>query len=302
MHFEFQYPLFFLLLIPIFCIYLCPISAPKRYFVHLNFFAKFSRFINKEKLIYSIIAAMIVTALASPISYEQKSPNNRKGRDLVIALDSSGSMGESGFNNEKKDIRKFDAVISILNNFITKRYDDNMGVVVFGTFAFASSPLTYDTGALKYVLQFLDVGIAGNNTAIGEGISQSLRVLENGEAAKKVVILLSDGFTNSGSISAKDAVKKAKQQNIKIYTIGLGKDGNFDEKLLKIIAKDSGGKFFKAKNASQLEDVYDELNSLEPSPIRSEYYLHKRILFHIPLFIAIALLIFILLRRVGLRS
>ena len=244
---------------------------------------------------------MIVTALASPITYEQKSPNNRKGRDLVIALDSSGSMGESGFNNEKKDIRKFDAVVEILSNFIDKRYDDNIGVVVFGTFAFASAPLTYDTGALKYVLNFLDVGIAGDNTAIGEGINQSLRVLQNGDASKKVVILLSDGFANSGSISAKDAVIKATKEHIKIYTIGLGKDGDFDENLLKLIAKNSGGKFFKAKNASALQEVYSELNSLEPSPIRSEHYLHKRVLFHIPLFIAIAFLIFILIRRVGLR-
>ena len=302
MEFEFQYPLFFILLIPILCIYLCPISAPKRYFVHLNFFTNFSRFINKQKLIYSLIASMIVIALASPITYEQKSPNNKKGRDLVIAIDSSGSMGESGFNNEKKEIRKFDTVLNILNNFIDKRYDDNIGVVVFGTFAFASAPLTYDTNALKYVLRFLDVGIAGNNTAIGEGINQSLRVLKNGNASKKVIILLTDGFTNSGFISAKNAVSKAKQKKIKIYTIGLGDDGSFDEGLLKTIAKDSNGKFFKAKNASDLQKIYSKLNSLEPSPIRSEHYLHKRVLFHIPLFIAIAFLIFTLLRRVGLRK
>jgi len=245
---------------------------------------------------------MIVISLASPITYEQKSPNNRKGRDLVIALDSSGSMGESGFDNEKKDIRKFDTVVAILNDFIDKRYDDNIGIVLFGTFAFASAPLTYDTTALKYVLQFLDVGLAGENTAIGEGINQSLRVLQNGDASKKVVILLSDGFTNSGSISAKNAVIKAKKEKVKIYTIGLGKDGDFDEKLLKLIAKDSNGKFFKAKNASQLQEIYIEINSLEPSPIRSQHYLHKKILFFIPLFIAISLLIFMLLRRVGLKK
>jgi Ca-activated chloride channel family protein len=244
---------------------------------------------------------MMVSALASPITYEQKSPNNRKGRDLVIVLDSSGSMGESGYSAEKSDERKFDVVISVLNDFISKRYDDNMGIVVFGTFAFASAPLTYDTNALKYVLRFLDVGIAGDNTAIGEGIEQAIRVLDNGSAEKKVIILLSDGFANSGSISAKDAVKQAIDKGIKIYTIGLGESKEYDEKLLKLIAKDSKGKFFKAQNASSLQEVYSELNSLEPSPIRSEHYLHKRVLFHIPLFIAIALLIFLSLKRLGLR-
>ena len=245
---------------------------------------------------------MIVTALATPITYEQKSPSNKKGRDLVLALDASGSMGESGFDAEKKELRKFDVVVSVLNDFIDKRADDNMGVVVFGTFAFASVPLTYDTNALKYVMHFLDVGIAGDNTAIGEAIEQSNRVLNVGDASKKVIILLSDGFTNSGAISAKDAVKYSLKHNIKIYTIGLGKAGDYDEKLLKLIAKDSGGKFFKAQNAEDLREVYTKLNSLEPSPIRSEHYLHKNLLFSIPLFIAIALLVFMLLRRLGLKK
>ena len=240
---------------------------------------------------------MIVTALASPITYEQKSPNNKKGRDLVLALDSSGSMGESGFNAEKKELRKFDVVVSILNYFIDKRFNDNIGVVVFGTYAFASVPLTYDTNALKYVMQFLDVGIAGDNTAIGEAIEQSNRVLSMGKASKKVIILLSDGFTNSGFISVKDAIKYSLKNKIKIYTIGLGKKGDYDENLLKLIAKNSGGKFFNASSADDLREVYAQLNSLEPSPIRSQHYLHKNLLFSIPLFIAIVLFIFILLKR-----
>jgi Ca-activated chloride channel family protein len=245
---------------------------------------------------------MIVTALASPISYEQKSQNNKKGRDLVLALDTSGSMGESGFNTEKKELRKFDIVVSVLNNFIDKRYDDNMGVVVFGTYAFASVPLTYDTNALKYIMQFLDVGMVGDNTAIGEAIEQSNRVLSMGEASKKVIILLSDGFTNSGSISVKEALKYSLKNKIKIYTIGLGKKGDFDENLLKLIAKNSKGKFFHANNADDLHEVYSELNSLEPSPIRSQHYLHKNLLFGIPLFIAILLFIFMLLKRFRLKQ
>ena len=297
MHFEFEYFFAFILLLPIICIYKCPQSAPRKYFVHLHFFAKFARFINREKLLFSLISFLIIAAIASPITYEKKSPNHRKGRDLVIVLDTSGSMGESGYDKEQIQVRKFDSVIEILDTFIEKRYDDNLGVVVFGDYAFANAPLTYDRNALRFVLKFLDVGIAGDNTAIGDGIYQALRVLENGNAAKKVMILISDGYHNSGTFSPKEAVKMAIDDNVIIYTIGVGESKDYDEALLKKIATNSHGAFFQAKDADSMREVYEEIDSLEPSPIRSEHYLHKTLLFDIPLFIAIAILLFMLLKR-----
>ena len=297
MHFEFQYPLYFLLLLPSLCIYICPLSAPKKYFVHIAFFRKSTHFINKEKLLFALILLLLVTALASPITYEQKSPNHRKGRDLVIALDTSGSMGESGYDKEKPQTRKFDSILAILNNFILHRYDDNLGVVVFGDFAFASAPLTYDRKSLSFVLKYLDVGIAGDNTAIGDGLMQSIRVLKGSTTEHKVIILLSDGYQNSGTFSPKDGVAKAKKEKIKIYTIGVGKRSDYDEALLKKIAKESGGRFFHADDADSMREVYQSIDDLEPSPIRSEHYLHKTMLFDIPLFIAIAFMLFLLLKR-----
>jgi Ca-activated chloride channel family protein len=240
----------------------------------------------------------LVSALASPISYEQKSPNHRKGRDLVIALDTSGSMGESGYDKETKETRKFDTVLTILNNFILHRYDDNLGVVVFGNFAFGAAPLTYDRKSLSFILKYLDVGIAGDNTAIGDGLMQAIRLLKHSKTENKVIILLSDGYQNSGTFSPKDGVTLAKQQKIKIYTIGIGKKSDYDASLLEHIAKESGGEFFQAESAASMRDVYKEIDSLEPSPIRSQHYLHKTLLFDIPLFGAIVVLIFILLRRV----
>lgn len=297
MHFEFQYPLLFLLFIPILCIYICPLTAPKRYFVHIAFFQKATHFINREKLLFLIILLLLVTALASPITYEQKSPNHRKGRDLVIALDTSGSMGESGYDKETKESRKFDTVLKILNNFILKRFDDNLGVVVFGDFSFALSPLTYDRKSLSYVLKYLDVGIAGDNTAIGDGLMQSIKVLKESQTQNRVIILLSDGYQNSGLFSPKDGVELAKKEHIKIYTIGIGKSSDFDEALLKEIAQKSGGRFFQADSAESMREVYETIDDLEPSPIRSEHYLHKTLLFDIPLFIVIVLLMSILLKR-----
>ncbi len=297
MHFEFQFPLYFLLLLSVLCIYICPLCAPKRYFVHINFFTKATRYINREKLLFLLTFIFLVTALASPISYEQKSPNHRKGRDLVIALDTSGSMGESGYDKETKETRKFDAVLAILDNFILHRYDDNLGVVVFGDFAFGAAPLTYDRKSLSFVLKYLDVGIAGDNTAIGDGLMQAIKVLEHSQTENRVIILLSDGYQNSGSFSPKDGVSLAKKRDIKIYTIGIGKESDYDASLLSQIAKESGGRFFQAEDAASMKDVYREIDSLEPSPIRSQHYLHKTLLFDIPLFGAIVLLIFILLRR-----
>lgn len=297
MHFEFEYLFAFVLLLPIICIYKCPQSAPRKYFVHLHFFAKFARYINREKLLFSLVSALIIAAIASPITYEKKSPNHRKGRDLVIILDASGSMGESGYDKEEIKERKFDSVLSILETFIKKRYDDNLGVVVFGDYAFANAPLTYDRDALNFVLKFLDVGIAGDNTAIGDGIHQGIRVLKNGTAQKKVMILISDGYQNSGIFSPKEAVNMAIKENIIIYTIGVGESKDYDEVLLKTIAKNSHGAFFQAEDAKSMKEVYEEIDSLEPSPIRSEHYLHKTLLFDIPLFIAIAILLFMLLKR-----
>lgn len=297
MHFEFEYLSAFILLLPTLCIYLCPRSAPKRYFVHLQLFSALSRFLNREKLLFTLIATLMITALASPITYEKKSPNYRKGRDLVFVIDASGSMGESGYDKERRVERKFDTVLHILDNFIAKRYDDNLGVVVFGTFAFANAPLTYDKEALRFVLKFLDVSIAGTSTAIGDGIYQAVRLLKQGSAKEKVIILLSDGYQNSGSHSPKQSVQEALKIGAKIYTIGIGDAKDYDKKLLETIAKQSGGTFFGAKDSDELREVYEDIDNLEPSPIRSEHYLHKTLLFDIPLFGAIALLLFMLLKR-----
>jgi Ca-activated chloride channel family protein len=206
-------------------------------------------------------------------------------------------MSESGYNKESPRERKFDSVLKVLHHFIKNRYDDNLGIVTFGNFAFALSPLTYDRTSLNYVLKFLDVGIAGDNTAIGDGLFQSLRLLQYSTTKNKVIILLSDGYQNSGLHSPKEGVQNAKSLGIKIYTIGIGSEGNFDSSLLQQIATQSGGKFFQAKNIEDMKNIYKTIDTLEPSPIRSQHYLHKTMLFDIPLFGAIALLLLILIRR-----
>lgn len=296
-HFEFEYPYLLLLLPLIICIYKCPAIIQKRIFPHTHFFGKFTSLLNREKLLYSIIFALLVTALASPISYDAKLSQNREGRDLVFVLDTSGSMGESGYSEDEDDKSKFEILKSIIASFITHRYDDNVGVCVFGSFAFCSVPLTYDMKAVAFLLNFLEVGIAGENTAIGEGISSALDALKKGHAKEKVIILITDGYQNSGSISVKSAVERAKNEHVRIYTLGVGEPGSYDAKLLKRIAKETGGKMFGAQDAKELQEVYRKLDTLEPSPIRSQNYLNKHMLFAYPLVAAVLLLLYLLYKR-----
>ena len=241
----------------------------------------------------------MVTALASPISYDAKASHERKGRDLIFVLDTSGSMGESGFDKEQKSKIKLDLLKDVISSFIQNRYDDNVGVSVFGTFAYSSVPLTYDMSAVSFLLNFLDVGIAGENTAIGDGLKNAISLLDKGDAKSKVIILITDGFANSGSSSIKDAVDEAHKKGIKIYTIGIGKKGSYDAALLRKIASNTMAKMFEANSADMLRDVYRELDTLEPSKIRSEHYLNKKVLFMYPLDIAALLLLFLLMRRRG---
>jgi Ca-activated chloride channel family protein len=141
-----------------------------------------------------------------------------------------------------------------------------------------------------------DVGIAGTSTAIGDALMQGLRTLKAGEAKSKVLILLTDGKHNAGKSSPHQAITLAKEQGVKVYTIGIGKKGDYDEELLATIAKESGAKSFFASTADELENVYEEIEELEPSSIRSEQYFNKEAYFVYPLFLAMLALAFLLWR------
>jgi len=296
-HFEFEHPFAFLLLLLIICIYRCPATLKRIIFPHLGLFNLKTGWFNKERLFYSLILTLLITALASPITYDSKSSQQRKGRDLVFVLDCSGSMGESGFSKEHSEQSKFDLLKEVISKFIKERFDDNVGVTVFGSYAFSSVPLTYDMNAVAYLINFLDVGIAGENTAIGEGVANATQLLKMGQAKEKVMLLITDGYHNSGTISPKVALDIAVKNNIKIYTIGIGKKGDYDEALLKLIANNSHAKMFGASDASKLEEIYNEIDKLEPSQIRSQNYLNKQLLAFYPLLAAALLLLALISKR-----
>ncbi len=299
MYYTLQYPYFLLLLPFVLCFIYCKKTVVRVYLPKLEWIPKKNRFTNLQTLLKIAIFIFTVIALASPIGYDAITPSKKHGRDIVLALDTSGSMRESGFSQVDEDKSKFELSQEIMSAFIDDRVNDNIGVVVFGTFAFSASPVTYDHESLKELLSMLEVEIAGKNTAIGEAIAQSITTLNFAEAENRIIILITDGINNSGEISIKESVEQAVKENIKIYTIGLGSEKDFDAPLLQKISSQTLGKSFSAENAGELREVYEEIDTLHPSSIRSEQYLNKKVLFIYPLAIAVLLLFWLLARQEG---
>ncbi|EDZ61634.1 protein containing von Willebrand factor type A domain [Sulfurimonas gotlandica GD1] len=273
------------------------------YFVHLHFLSAKKNFLKLEWIVKVLIFISLCIALASPIVVDKLSPNNRHGKDIVLAIDASGSMNSSGFDFEDevsdgKRLSRFEITKIIASEFIQKRISDNVGVVLYGDFAFIASPITYEKEIVTQMLGYLTQGMAGQNTAIGEAIAMGVRSFKHSKAKTKVIVLLSDGEHNSGSVSPKEATELAKEQGIKIYTIAMGNKGEADEALLETIAKDSNGEFFSASSAKELKNIYDEIDKLESSNIKSREYVLKNYFYQIFLLLASGLLLFLLYREI----
>jgi len=289
MHFTFASPYLLALLLLLPCFLWCKQSSKLYYFPKLEWITRQNPLFYWEPWLKIVLFTLMVLALAKPFVYDTFPNQHKKGRDLVLAIDASGSMGQSGFDEKNKFKNKFEINIMMAKDFIRKRHDDNMGVVLFGTFAYTASPLTYDLASLSYLLAMTNVGLAGENTAIGDALMQGMRTLSYGDAKHKAIILLTDGYHNAGQNSPKIAVEEAQKRGIKIYTIGIGKKSNYDAGLLEAIAQKSGAKSYAASSAAELSKVYADIDALEPSPIRSENYLNQKLLIFYPLIFALLL-------------
>jgi len=291
MHFTFGSPYLLVLLLLLPCFLWCKQYSKRYYFSKLSWITRQSPLLSWEPWLKMALFTLMVFALAKPFVYDASADQHKKGRDLILAIDASGSMAQSGFDAKDRLQTKYMITQALSKDFIAKRFDDNMGVVVFGTFAYTASPLTYDLESLSYLLEMTNVGLAGESTALGDAIMQSIRTLSYGQAKNKAIILLTDGYHNAGKSSPKEAVGKAKEAGIKIYTIGIGKKSDYDVSLLETIAKQSGAKSYAASSAKALSQIYEEINTLEPSAIRSENYLNQRLLILYPLGLVFILLL-----------
>ncbi|MET0330016.1 MAG: VWA domain-containing protein [Dyella sp.] len=234
-------------------------------------------------------------------------PQLRSGRGMMLAVDLSGSMRTDDMQLAGQPVSRFGAVEAIAGDFITRRSGDEMGLILFGSQAFLVTPLTYDLNAVSAQLQGAAVGLAGTETAIGDAIAVAVKRLAALPEQQRVLILLTDGVNNAGSITPLEAAQAAKAAGVRIYTIGIGAtsmrvadffgshqvnpSADLDEGMLTKIAQDTGGHFYRATDTSQLAQAYRAIDALEPMPQHGPTLRPRHELFRWPLLAAIALLL-----------
>ena len=250
------------------------------------FFPNTSYFINKKfnfpiLLFLSIIFFSI--ALSSPIITKIYKNKNQKGYDILIDLDTSGSMA---FQNKLTNAK------IIIKDFIKKRKNDRIGLVVFGNIAYIASPLTYDKKNFIQILSRIYPGIAGKSTAIYDSLFLSTTLFKKSHAKNKILILITDGMDNSSKIPRDVAINELKKNHIKVYTIGLGSEVNTQD--LQDIAKQTGGKFFWVNSFEELKQVYNTIDKLEKSNIKAKIIIQKKYYYQYPLIIGIILFLIFL--------
>lgn len=242
---------------------------------------------------------LLTLAIMSPVKDSVLELSPVEGYDIALVLDASQSMKAVGFDTVRPEQSRFDVVKAVADDFIVSRGDDNLGIVLFGDYAFVASPLTYDKKILQQVVEHLDVGMAGRSTALYAAVAQAVRLLSGSKAKSRIAILLSDGHNTAGvKIPLHAAMALAKKEAVRFYTIGIGGDNEYDGALLEYIAEESGGQSFKATDAQALQKVYKKIDRLERSEIERFDYTFKEYFYLYPLFLAFfTLLLYVYLRN-----
>lgn len=258
-------------------------------------------FINKNKwmmLLASLAWCCLIAAAARPQWLGERVDIPISGRDLMMAVDLSGSMAAQDFDLNGRTINRLQAVKVVAGEFIKRREGDRIGLILFGQQAYLQTPLTFDTHTINIMLQESLIGIAGKATAIGDAIGLAIKRLNGKTAEKQVLILLTDGANTAGEVTPLKAAQLAASQKLKIYTIGVGAErremGGFffnqsvpnneiDEKTLTQIAQITGGKYFRARNTQQLAEIYALIDELEPVEQESQSFRPVMALFMWPL-------------------
>ena len=257
------------------------------------------------------VIALLIIALARPQSSSKNQKINVEGIDIVLTIDLSSSMLAQDLKPDRLEAAK-----DISAEFVKGRPEDRMGLVVFASETFTQVPLTTDHGMLLNMMKDMKCGMLEDGTAIGDGLASSVSRLKDSEAISKVVILLTDGDNNAGSIDPATAAEMAKIFGIRVYTIGVGTRGTapypvqtpfggiqyqqipvtINEPLLQQIADETGGKYFRATSNEKLEQIYDEIDKLERSKIEINEFtrVHEEFLPFVLLSLALLLLDFLL--------
>ncbi|MDH3761953.1 MAG: VWA domain-containing protein [Gammaproteobacteria bacterium] len=249
----------------------------------------------------------LIIAASRPFWLDDPISRSLSGRDLMLAVDISGSMSETDMMIDSKPASRLDVLKVVVEKFIQRRQGDRLGLILFGSKAYNYVPLTFDLETLKKLLLDVSTGLAGRHTAIGDAIGIAIKSMREQAAEHRVLILITDGSNTSGFENPVLAAAAAARQGMTIYTIGVGSDIEslnrtygvqnvpagiaMDEKVLQQIASLTGGKYFRATSSNRLQQIYRALDQLEP--VEHEYQTHRprHELFAWPLSIALLIMI-----------
>ena len=225
--------------------------------------------------------SLLCVAAARPQQFGQAVQPPQSGRDLMLALDLSGSMGEGDMQLGGRPVDRLTAAKAVLADFLDRRGGDRVGMIVFGQRAYVLTPLTLDHDSVREQLMDAVVGLAGRETAIGDAIGLAVKRLANQPAGQRVLVLLTDGVNTAGELEPQRAATLARDFDVRIHTIAFGGEGtgfsvfgmpitlpgaqdSFDEEVLQQIADETGGRAFRARDAGELAGIYAEIQRLEP--------------------------------------
>ncbi|KAE9625975.1 VWA domain-containing protein [Parasedimentitalea maritima] len=254
-----------------------------------------------------LVWVLVVLGLARPEQLGEPIIITSSARDIVLALDISGSMDERDFQTpEGQPRQRLDAVKDVMARFIAERDTDRMSLIIFGSRAFVQAPFTEDLDSLIGFLDQTAVGMAGPQTALGDAIGLAIRSFETSKVDQRLVILLSDGADTSSRMTPVNAASFAAQKGVTISTIGVGDpeasgEGRVDLAALEDIAKRTGGHYFFADDQAGLEQIYAQIDAQNPRETQTQSFRPRKSLAHIPLATAL-LLILISLIFLHLRS
>ena len=310
----------YLLPLPLLAFWILPKAKQQQAAVRVPFYSELSGLqqqttsaINQRKLRLSSLALIwcgLIAAASGPTWIGDPISLPASGRDLLLAVDLSGSMKIEDMVVRGEQAERIIAVKAVLNDFIQRRKGDRLGLVLFGSQAYVQAPLTFDRTTVQRFMKEAQIGFAGEqNTAIGDAIGLSVKRLRDRPGDRHVMILLTDGQNNGGEVKPIPAAKLAAENNIIIYTVGVGADemitkgifgssfgsrkvnpsADLDEKTLQQIADLTGGKYFRARNPEQLLEIYRILDELEPVEDKQETFRPQKALFYWPLSVALGL-------------
>ena len=288
---KLEFPYFLLLfLLFILCNKYCKAKSESYYMPHLEIFenskslhGSFISMLKWMTIVFSIIA------LSSPVKELNIIKNKKDGIDMIVSLDTSGSMREKGFNPSNIGQNRWQVVQEIVNDFISHRVNDNIGIVVFGTSVMTASPLSYDKQAQTKIIESLNIGIVGDKTALVNSIATSINILKQKETKSKIIIAITDGDDTASNIPLSVVIKLAKKYNIKIYTIAIGRTNTY---VLDQLSNQSGGKTFVAYTKDDLKGIYQNIDALEKSKIEQNKIVVKEYYFFYPLMFSFLTLLF----------